>query len=228
MPVNNTVPVPRRMVVRLSYPVLGALVFLAVSAIHGAVVSDYDSRHQSVNALALAPHGWIPVANFFMLGASVLSTVPTWRRVLSNGMGATWYPALTFALGLCFLLAGCIPQDPAPGYDPAGLALDQPSMTGLLHLAAAGIAATASVALMLIVAARLSGDSHWSGWATCTRVIALLTVVCVAIYGTWSVEPNGLAGTFERLAILLPALWGGTFLHRLWVGRPFMHHPAAE
>jgi hypothetical protein len=131
-------------------------------------------------------------------------------------------------LGLCFLLAGCIPQDPAPGYDPAGLALDPPSMTGLLHLAVAGIAATASVALMLIVAARLSGDSHWSGWTTFTRAIALLTVVCVAIYGTWSVEPNGLAGTFERLAILLPALWGGTLLHRLWVGRPFMHHTGAE
>lgn len=124
------------------------------------------------------------------------------------------------------LFAGCIPQDPAPGYDPAGLALAQPTAPGLLHLAAAGIAATASVVLLLIVAARLSGDAYWSGWATYTSVIALLTVVCVAIYGTRSIEPNGLAGTFERAAIFLPTLWGCTFLHRLWMGRPFMRHPA--
>jgi hypothetical protein len=220
---NDTVPVPRRLILRLACALAGAVLFLAISTAHGSVVPGFDPWHQSVSALALAPGGWIQVVNFIVLGASVLVTVPAWRRVLRGGRGATWYPALTVALGLSLAVAGCIPQDPAPAYDPAGRLPDVPTMTGLLHLAVAGIAALSSVALMLIVAARLAGDPHWPGWAARTRLVALLTVACIVIYGVWSTQASGLAGTYERLAVVLPALWSAAFLRRLWIGRPFMH-----
>ena len=82
---SNTVPVPRHLVLRLTHAIVGITVFLVVSTVHGAVLSDFDSWHQSVSALALAPYGSIQVINFFVLGASLLSTVPVWRRVLSGG-----------------------------------------------------------------------------------------------------------------------------------------------
>ncbi len=219
---SDTLPVPRPLLLRLLPGVVGVVVFLVVSTVHGAVLPEFDAWHQSVSALALAPYGSIQVLNFWVLGSSLLSTVPTWRRVLRGGTGARAYPALTLLLGLSFFLVGCLPQDPAPGYDPAGLALQAPTLPGLLHLAGAGVAAAASVALMLIVASRLSADPHWRGWTTYTRVLAALTVGCIIIYGVWSTQPTGWAGTFERLAIVVPAMWGVHFLYHLWRGRPFL------
>jgi hypothetical protein len=92
----------------------------------------------------------------------------------------------------------------------------------------AGVAALCSVACLFIMAARLAGDRHWLGWAAYTRVMALLIIVCVAVYGVWSTRASGLAGTFERLAIVIPLVWTGTFLRRLDAGAPFMVVPTDD
>jgi len=62
-------------------------------------------------------------------------------------------------VGASFVIVAFVPQDPAPGYDPAGLALQ---------------------------------------------------------------EPTVLAGTFERIAVMIPPIWAFTFLRRLSAGTPFM------
>lgn len=219
---TKQVPVPPSLVRRLWLSVGGALSFLGLSTIHGAFVPGFDPWQQSVSALALAPHGWVQTANFTMLGTTVLLTVPAWRRVLIGGRGGSWYPALTAVLGLSFIAAGCVPQDPAPGYDPAGLNLQQPTLTGLVHLAIAGIAAACSVALMFIVASRLDGDPVWPRWPAYTRFMGVLTILCIIVYGVWSTQSTGYAGTFERAAVMIPTIWGATFLRRLRQGVPFM------
>lgn len=214
----SSVPVPNHLVRRLWISVIGALIFMSVSTVHGMLVPGFDLSHQSVSALALAPYGWIQTANFALLGGAVLATVPAWRSVLSGDIGGTSYPVLTTTLGVSLVAAGCVPQDPAPGYDPAGLTLQAPTVTGLFHLAIAGVAAFCSVALMFILASRLSNDPAWKGWPGYTRGMATLTIVCIAVYGFWSTHPDGYAGIFERAAVILPAVWGATFLRRLGQG----------
>jgi hypothetical protein len=221
-PMTEYVPVPRHLVGRLWVSVWGALVFLTVSTVHGVFVPGFDPWHQSVSALALAPAGWVQAINFVLLGVAVLATVPAWRGVLAGAKGASWYPRLTAVLGVSFMAAGCVPQDPAPGYDPAGLAIDELTLTGLVHLAIAGVAAACSVALLFVVASRLAGQASWIGWPRYTRAIATLTIICIAVYGVWSTRATGYAGTFERAAIMLPTIWGASFLRRLGQGTPFM------
>lgn len=126
------------------------------------------------------------------------------------------------------MAAGCVPQDPAPGYDPAGLALEEPTLTGLIHLAIAGVAATCSVVLMFIAACRMAVSTEWGGWPTYTRAMAVLTILCVAVYGVWSTQPTGFAGTFERGAIIVPTVWGVGFLRKLGQGVPFMRGVLAD
>jgi hypothetical protein len=181
-----------------------------------------------VSALALAPLGWLQTVNFIVLGTTVLVTAPAWRRVLAGGPGESWYPALTAALGVSFVAAGWVPQDPAPGYDPAGLALQEPTLTGLVHLGIAGVAATCSVALMFILATRLTGDAAWPGWPIYTRGMAALTILCIAVYGVWSTRSTGYAGTFERAGILVPTIWSASLLRRLGRGAPFMRGGGRE
>lgn len=125
-------------------------------------------------------------------------------------------------VGLSFIAVGLIPRDPAPGYDPAGLALHAPKATGLMHLSIAGVAAGCSVASLIVMAARLARDPAWVGLAGAARLTALLVVGCIVIYGIWGTRSTGLAGTFERLAIVLPIAWNAAFLRRLGAGAPFV------
>jgi hypothetical protein len=225
---SDTVPVPPALVRGLWYAVGAAVPFIAVTAIQGLVRPGYDSWHQAVSALSLGPGGWVQVVNLVAFGVVVAMTAPIWRRILAGGKGATAYPALTAVIGVSFCIVGLVPQDPAPGYDPMGLALDAPTARGLVHLAVAGVAALCSVASLFVMAARFAGDRHWPGWPAYSRVMALLVITCVTIYGVWSTRASGLAGTFERLAILIPLVWTVTVLHRLGAGTPFMVVPRSH
>ena len=220
-------PVPRALLRRLWLALLGVAAFIAVALVQAAVRPGFDVWHQAVSALSLGSLGWVQDLNFTFLGLVLLSTVPVWRRILRGGKGATAYPALTALAGGSFIALAFLPQDPAPGYDPEQLALTAPSAMGLLHLAVAGVAAAASVAALFVMASRLAGDPAWPGWPEYTRAIALLTAVCIVVYAVWSTRPSGFAGTFERLAIILPAVWAFTFLRRLRAGAPLVKRAAA-
>ena len=196
--------------------------FLGLTTVQGVLRPDFDSWHQAVSALSLGPGGWFQMINLVVFGAAITSTAPAWRRLLAGGRGAASYPILTAAIGISFIVVGLVKQDPAPGYDPQGLDLEAPTALGLVHLAVAGVAAGCSVAALFVIATRFTGDLHWVGWAAYSRTMAVLIVVCVAIFGVWSTRASGFAGTFERAAIVIPMIWMFTFLRRLGAGTPFM------
>lgn len=195
---------------------------MTTACAEGAQRPNYDIWHQSISALSLGPNGWIQVLNFVVFGAIVLSSVPVWRRVLAEGRGATLFPFLTALTGASLIVCGFVPQDPAPGYNPAGLVGYVPTPRGLIHLAAAGIAAVSSLAGLIVIARRFVGDPVWRGWSAYSLMMAIAMAGCVTVYAVWSTSSTGYAGTFERLALLIVPIWGLTFLMRLRHGAPFM------
>ena len=215
-------PVPRSEYLRLRRAVSVTAVFLIAVVTQGAARPDYDPWHQSISALSLGAHGWIQDTFFLLLGSVLLSTAPSWSRILRGGAGQRSYPVLTAFTGLSLVAAAWWPQDPAPGYDPEQLGLVLPTTTGLLHLTAAGIGAFSSIAAMLVMAARFRQLAGWEAWARPTRIAAVLTTVCVVVYAVWSVQPTGLAGTFERLVVIVPGVWGYAVIRRLGHGVPFV------
>src|ERR1043166_3247811 len=72
--------------------------------------------------------------------------------------------------------------------------------------------------------ARLPG---WYHWAQSTREAAALTIACVVTFVLWSIEPHGLAGTFERLGFVIPGAWAYAVVQRLGQGVPFVVRPRA-
>jgi hypothetical protein len=221
-PLSSTHSVPRALRRRLWIVVGAAALFGTTACAEGALRPEYDAWHQSVSALSLGPGGWIQTLNFVAFGVVVLTSVSVWRRLLAGGRGAIAVPTLTAFSGASLIICGTIPQDPAPGYDPAGLALAAPSLAGLLHLAAATVGAMSAIASLLIMAARFHGDAAWRGWSAYSTVGAIAMTVCVAIYAVWSTAPTGYAGTFERVALMNGPIWLLKFLLRLDAGTPFM------
>ena len=202
------------------------MVSLAITTIQGVYRQDFDAWHQAISALSLGPGGWLQMVNLVAFGVVVLTTISPWRKILAGGRGGTAYPVLTALVGISFIGVGLIRQDPAPGYDPERLLLAAPTPSGLAHLAIAGVAVLASVAALFVMAARFAGDPAWPGWPLYSCATALFVVACVTVYGVWSVQPSGFAGTFERAAVIAPLLWMFAFLHRLQRGVPFMSVPA--
>lgn len=219
---SETIPVPRDLQRRLWGALWAAVAFMVLTTVQGLFRDGYDAWHQAVSALSLGPAGWVQTINLVAFGAVITSITPAWRRILAGGTGARAYPILNALLGVSLIVVGLIPQDPAPGYDPAGLALQAPTVRGLSHLVFAGVAALCSVVSLFVIASRLARDPAWVGWASSARVVAILTVACVAVFGVWSVRSSGFAGTFERFAIVLPLAWTAAFLWRLGTGAPFM------
>jgi GrpB-like predicted nucleotidyltransferase (UPF0157 family)/hypothetical membrane protein len=195
---------------------------LALTTIQGAFREGFDPWQQAVSALSLGPRGWLQSINLIAFGIFVLSTVSPWRKILAGARGGTAYPAFTALVGAGFIGVGIFPQDPAPGYDPQGLALHSPTPYGIAHLAIAGVAALSSVIGLFVIAARLARDPAWPRWALYSCATALVVIGCVAVYGVWSTKPSGFAGTFERGAIVAPMLWMFAFLRRLRRGAPLM------
>jgi hypothetical protein len=219
---SDTNPVPRPLVRRLWIAPTAGVASLVLTTIQGAVRPEYDPWQQAVSALSLGPGGWLQMLNLIGFGAAVLTTVPAWRRVLAGGRGETVYPLVTALLGAGFVAVGVLPQDPAPGYDPAGLALKAPTLHGLAHLAIAGIAALSSVVGLFVIAARVKGDPAWRRWPFYSVTAALVVVACVAAYAVWSTRATGFAGTFERGAMVVPMIWTFMFLRRLTRGTPLV------
>lgn len=213
---------------RLWFAVVATWLFMLGALLQGAFRPGYDAWHQSISALSLGPMGWVQDVAFMLLGLALLSTVPVWRRLLAGGIGSGAYPVLTALTGLSLMAAGLIPQDPAPGYDPERLGRALPTATGLAHLGIAAVAAFASCGALFVMAARFAALPGWTGWAAYSRLTGVLTIGCVVIYAVWSTRSSGLAGTFERLVIVLPGLWGMAVVTRLSSGAPFVVSNAAQ
>ena len=212
-------PADRR---RIRLAVNVTALFLLATLAQGCARADYDAWHQAVSALSLGPTGWVQDLAFMLLGLAIVATVPAWRRILAGGKGATAYPVLLALTGSSLMAVGFFPQDPAPGYDPEMLGRTLPTATGLIHLALAGVAASSSAASLFVMASRFSTTPGWNRWSFPTRVAGALTVACVIVYAVWSVQPAGFAGTFERLVIVIPAVWGFALVRSFDQGRPFV------
>lgn len=116
------------------------------------------------------------MVNLMAFGVVVLTTISPWRTILAGGRGGTAYPVLTALVGIAFIGVGLIRQDPAPGYDPERLLLTAPTPPGLAHLAIAGVAVLASVAALLVMAARFAGDPVWRRWSLYSCGTALFVI----------------------------------------------------
>jgi hypothetical protein len=219
---SELTPVKRAEYVRLRRAVMVTGLFLITVGVQGAGRPGYDAWQQSISALSLSDLGWVQDVCFTLLGGVLLTTVPTWSRVLRGGLGHRAYPVLTALTGLSLVAVGWWPQDPAPGYDPERLGLTLPTTTGLLHLATAGIGAVSSVSALFVMAARFKTLAEWHAWVGPSRLAAALTAACVIVYAAWSVKSTGLAGLFERLVVLVPGLWGYALTRRLGQGAPFV------
>ena len=221
----STVPVPRRLLLWLSYGVAGTVLFPIIYLIEGATRPGYDGWRQAISTLSLGPGGWIQQANFIMCGVSVLWMAYVWRQILQGGVCARWYPIVRGVEGAALIMIGFFSTDPAPGYPP-GTVVATTTLRGTVHLIFTIVIVNVMALGLFIIARRFWGNPEWRGWGAYSALSGILTFVFISGFGLASAFHSPYAGVFERLAISTDTVWGAVLLIPLWAGRGLMRPKA--
>ena len=214
-------PIPRTLLLWLTYGVAGTVLFPIIYVIEGATRPGYDAWRQAISALSLGPGGWIQQLDFAICGVSVLWSAFVWRKILKGGVCATWYPIIRGIEGVGLIAIAIFSQDPGYGYPPGTPAGPGPSTPGgTFHLVFTILVVNAMTIGLFVIARRFWKRPLWRGWAIFSVACGLLTMVCMTFFGlaqnTHSVFA-GYAGLFERLATNADTIWSLVVVARLWM-----------
>jgi hypothetical protein len=196
-------PVPRSQLLWLTAGTAGTLLFPLIYLIEGATLPGYDPWRETISALAFGPAGWMQQLNFALCGVSVLVSAYAWRRILTGGVCARWYPALRGIEGLALVAIAAVKLDPWH--------------TVLLIV----IVSTMTLALF-VIARRFWRRSLWRGWAAFSIGMGLWLMTMMSLFGA-SLAPHSALGAytglFERLATNADTIWSVAIVTRLWTRR---------
>ena len=198
--VSGLVTTPQSVVQRLllACGVVGPVIFIATFLIEGATRLGYNSLLLPVSALENGPLGWMQVANFIVFGLFIGGFAVGLRKALVGGIGVIWLPLLEGFVALGLIGDGIFTHDP-------------------LHTVCDILTFTSALLVCLIFARRIAGDSRWRGWAIYSIVTGILLVAFLITFGV-AMTHNGPAGLFEKLAILVRAIWTVLLAARLLAG----------
>ena len=198
---------------------IGPLLFIVVFLIEGATRPNYSAWHHFVSSLSQGERGWVQITSFIICGLLVLCFAIGLRRVLHPGTGSTWGPILLGIFGLCVIGAGLFVADPVLGYPPG--APSAPTLHGALHVLFSLVAFTSLPAACFVLARRFAGDPGGRGWAIYSIATGILVVVfLIAADLVASLDPDGPAGLFQRLSIIIGWGWIALLAFRLMSKKP--------
>ena len=184
--------------------------FVVLALAQAVLREGFDPLRHAVSQLSLGDGGWVQVANFAVTGLLMLVCAIGLRRVLGRGRGGRWAPVLIAVMGLGFVVAAFLPADPGNGFPPGTGSEASFSVTGVLHLACAGIAFIALIAACFVLASRFSRIG-WRGWASAGRTSGVLLAIGFAAASSGVV--GGPLAMF--VGVVIAWLWVGVSAARL-------------
>ncbi len=186
----------------LGYGVIAGPVYLAVGVTLALTRTGFDFASHPLSVLMLGDLGWIQRVNLILAGAMAIAAALGFARALTGTRAARWVGGLLATYGAALVASGIFPPDPMEGFPP-GTSAGDPSVSGVLHLAAGGVGflalagaavavgawfasrATPRVALVSRVAAVVILVGFMGGAALATNVIGIL-LLWLAVVAGWA------------------------------------------
>lgn len=189
---------------------IGAVGFIAVFLIAGALRPDYETLYQPVSSLSLTESGWVQITNFVVTGMLMLACAVGLRRALlpAGGGGATWGPRLIGLFGMGLFAAGVFVTDPAFGYPPgtpAGVPTTD-TVHGILHNVASILVFASLPAACFVFARRFAAQPGSGSWKTYSFLTGIAVPVLIASTSI-ALFNGGPAGLFQRLSLSAGLIW---------------------
>jgi hypothetical protein len=160
--------------------------FLAASFAQLPLNPGFDLARHAFSFLTLGPAGWLQQLTFVITGTLNIAAAVGLARTLAGRTGKV-AGALAVLLGAGQVVAGTFRPDPAFGY-PAGAPAGIPehvSATSTGHAVGFGVAVTAWVALLVVLAVALRRSRGWAiGALLLAAGLLLVPAVSTVPFGT--------------------------------------------
>ena len=195
-------PVPDRLL--LACGVLGALLNVIVMIVLGEMRPGYYALQMPDSLLELGEGGWMQIANYLGTGALMVGFAIGLRRVLHNGRGFFWVPALLGLYGLTFIGIGIFVTDPQFGFPPGASA--ELTVHGLIHNLLGQTQFISLTAACFVLSQRDAADPSRRGWTRYSLITGLLLAVSDVVF-VFTFKMGGPAGLVERTGIVVGSLW---------------------
>ena len=199
----------------LTAALIGGLLFNLTVWVDGFFRPGYNAFRQPESALSLGPGGWVQVTNFIVFGFFNLCFALALRKTLAPGRGSTWGPVLQGIAGLSMIIVGIFVEDPSKGYPIGVVPPVSATLHGSIHTSVSFVSLIATIALLFVLASRLSVERGWRGWPTWLRTTAVLMMALLAAFGVAMATGHGPAGLFEKAASIAVTVPGTVFLIRV-------------
>jgi hypothetical membrane protein len=180
---------------------IGAVLFVVVFLVDGALHPDYDPVRDTVSELALGAGGWVQVTNFVVTGLLMVAFAVALAWTLRSGRCYHWAPRLFAAYGVGLVLSGIFRTDPGPSATTTG--------HGDLHLAA-GVLVFGSLTAACFVLARRFPDRRWAWYSRATGIAVPVLFLAMGA------GPPSIMGLLQRACIVVGWGWVAVISIRAW------------
>lgn len=207
-----------RTVLLLGGPI-GAIQFVAVFAIEGAMRRGYDPVRDAVSLLSLTSQGIPDIVSLVVLGLLLIGMAIAVSQGGAHEQKMVWGSITIGLAGLGFIAAGIFVTDPAQGYPPGtppGPAVSS-TLHGTLHFALGVPLAFGGLTAACLIFARYFWAEARTIW-TVYSVISAIAIIGGLVGFAIGVAAGGPAGLFERMSFVVASLW--IMLLAVWIGRP--------
>lgn len=174
------------------------VIFITVFSLLGALAPSYDFMRNTISSLEWSPLGYAQQINFVVFGLLLATFAYALRVELVGGRGAVAIPLFQLAGAGAVIGDGLFTRDPG-------------------HMTCDLVAFNSTLIVLFLFAWRFWGDPRWRGWTLYTVATAVGMMSCLTAFGIAN-HSGGLAGLFERLAVVIKAAWSVAFVSRLLFG----------
>jgi hypothetical membrane protein len=182
-------------------------IYILVAAIQAFSRDGFDITRHSVSLLSNGDLGWIQIINFVLTGALVIAAAVGLRFSLATGRGARWGPRLVSLYGIGLIASGVFVADAMDGFPPGTPPGDpvEATLSGVIHLAAGGIAFLSLTAACAVYARRFFDESN-TGFAVFSLVAGALIFVAFGLIAAFPGE------AFSNLLLTVAVVFGWAWL----------------
>ena len=172
--------------------------FIMTFSLLGGIAQGYDFTRDAISSLEFAPLGYLQQINFVVFGLLQIAFAHGLRVELAGSRGHAAIPALQVICAAAVIGDGVYIRNPA-------------------HLTFDLIAFASTLTVLFVFAWRFSGDRAWRGWSWYSIATPVGMMICLTLFGMAN-RHGGAAGLFERLAVVLRAVWSIALVSRLLLG----------
>lgn len=159
----------------LGYGVAAGVFYLGVGLVLALTRDGFDLSRHALSLLMLGDYGWLQRGNLLLTGLMTVAAAVGFARALAPRREARRAGVLLSVFGVSLVMSGIFPPDAMEGFPPEATIDDDPSLTGILHLAFGGIGFLALAAAAVSVGGWFASREE-QRWASYSRGAAVLVI----------------------------------------------------